>query len=140
MDRGSSKHSPRVDNEMAAEVASLTRGAPEEAHAEESQLAEPSGEDQPAVTTFLGHRGEDGSTSLSPEGLTADQVEARSTLARWLPRADFPAVREQLIGAAIDAGAPAAVVDRIRELPSGTVFDHFGDVWRATGERPFPTG
>ncbi|MGH3744776.1 MAG: DUF2795 domain-containing protein [Mycobacteriales bacterium] len=118
---------------MSEDVASLTHGAPEESHAEEALLAEGAGEDQPTPTTFLGHR--EGSAG---EGLSPDQIEARSTLARWLGRAVFPAVREQLIGAAIDAAAPAAVVDRLRELPSGREFRDVGDVWRATGEQSFP--
>lgn len=133
MERGNTTHGPRLDDEMRHETDSLTHGAPEEAHAEEARLKEASGEDEPQATTFVGHR-DDGGTS----GLTPDQVEARSEIARWLHRADFPAVREQLIGAAIDAEAPGVVVDRLRDLPAGREFGNVGEVWRATGERPLP--
>lgn len=134
MERGNTTHGPRLDDEMRHETDSLTQGAPVEAHAEEVLLKEGSGEDEPQPTTFVGHR-DDGRAP----GLTPDQVEARSTIARWLHRADFPAVREQLIGAAIDAEAPGVVVDRLRDLPVGREFDSFGEVWQATGERPLPS-
>ena len=49
MDRGSSKHSPRVDDQMAQEVRGTVQGTAG-ARAEEWKMAEPSGEDQPQVS------------------------------------------------------------------------------------------
>ena len=49
MDRGSSKHSPRVDDQMAGEVRGTVQGTAG-ARAEEWKMAEPSGEDQPQVS------------------------------------------------------------------------------------------
>ena len=49
MDRGSSKHSPRVDEQMDQEVRGVVQGTAG-ARAEEWKMAEPSGEDQPQVS------------------------------------------------------------------------------------------
>lgn len=68
-------------------------------------------------------------------GLSAAEVEARSTLAKWLVPGHFPAMREQLIAAAIDAGVPDDVVDAARQLPSGREFGNVGDAWQALGGR-----
>ena len=46
MERGSAKHSPRVDEEMEKEVSSLTHGAPIEARSQESRMKEPAGDDE----------------------------------------------------------------------------------------------
>lgn len=46
MERGSAKHSPRLDDEMDKETSSLTRGAPIEARADESRMKEPAGDDE----------------------------------------------------------------------------------------------
>ena len=48
MERGSDKHSPRMDDALHAETEGLVRGG-HDTHAEEWKQAEPSGEDQPDV-------------------------------------------------------------------------------------------
>lgn len=112
MESGSSKHSARLDDEMA----------------EESRQAEFSGEDQPAGTYSSGLRD-------SGAGLSAAEVQARSTLAMWLAPGHFPATRERLIDSAINAGAPDEVVDAVRRLPPGREFGNVGDAWQALGGR-----
>ena len=47
MERGSAKHSPRVDEEMEKETDSLTRGSPIEARAQEGRMKEPAADDEP---------------------------------------------------------------------------------------------
>ena len=47
MERGSDKHSARVDDEMERETRSITQGAPIESRASESRMKEPAGDDEP---------------------------------------------------------------------------------------------
>ncbi len=126
MERGSDKHSSRVDEEMAHEVSGMIHGG-HDSRAEEWRSAEPAGEDQPAAT--LGAQ-----TPLAggtPHGMSAEDVEARSELAQWLGRATFPAIGQVLLEHVMDAQAPDRVVDQVRALPAGREFANAGDVWRA---------
>jgi hypothetical protein len=125
MERGSDKHSPRLDEGMKHEVGGLLQGG-HDTHAEEWKLPEPSGEDQPeadlAPDVTL-HGG-------TPEGMDDADVEERSQLAQYLPRNAFPGVREQLLEHAMDAQAPDAIVEEVRRLPAGREFQNIGEVWR----------
>ena len=125
MERGSDKHSSRVDEEMAHEVSGMVRGG-HETRAEEWRSAEPAGEDQPEAT--LG--AEQALAGGTPPGMTAEDVEARSELAQWLGRATFPAVAQLLLEHVMDAGAPDRIVDMVRALPAGRQYANAGDVWR----------
>lgn len=125
MERGSDKHGPRIDEALAHEVEGLVR-AGRETHAEEWKSAEPPGEDQPEVDLAPG-------TTLHggvPEGMSDEDVEARTELGQWLGRAVFPAVRGLLIERVLNAGAPDHVVAEVKRLPSGREFANVGDVWR----------
>lgn len=128
MDRGSDKHSPRLDDALAHETEGLVRGG-HDTHAEEWKSAEPSGEDEPDVdlapnTTLVGGL---------PDGMSPDDVAGRSELAAVLGRGVYPAAREQLIERATDESAPVAVVDRLRTLPAGRPFANVNEVWEALG-------
>jgi hypothetical protein len=126
MDRGSDKHSPRVDEELKHETQGLV-SAGHDTHAEEWRLPEPSGEDQPEAD-----RAPDGTlVGGVPDGMTADDVEARATLAAHLPLSVFPGVREQLLEHVLDSSAPDVVVSEVRRLPAGREFQNVGEVWRA---------
>jgi hypothetical protein len=61
MERGNSKHSGRVDDEMEHEVESLTRGAPVEARVEEHLEKEGAGDGEPVPQEVLRttNRGDD---------------------------------------------------------------------------------
>ncbi len=72
----------------------------------------------------------------TPVGMDADAVVARTELARWLDRADFPSTGPQLVGAARDHRAPDAVVAELERLPGGETYERIGDVVRALG---YPT-
>lgn len=126
MERGSDKHGSRVDDELKHDVSGLLTSG-HDTHAEEWKSPEPSGEDQPDVdlapdTTLHGG---------VPDGMDGDDVEARSELAAYLPHSVFPGVREQLLEHVMDAAAPDALVDQVRDLPAGREFTNVGDVWRA---------
>jgi hypothetical protein len=127
----STKHSPRVDEELEHEIQGMLRGG-HSTRAEEWRDPEPVAEGEPdidAVPTgsYVGG---------TPVGMDADAVEARAELARWLDRADFPSSGPDLVEAALDHRAPDAIVAELRRLPEGETFERIGDVVRALG---YPT-
>lgn len=76
--RGSDKHGPRVDEEQKHETQSFVQGY-EDARAQEYRQPEPTG-DAPGEGGLAGtpRAQEPG----SPEGMTAEEVDSRSNLAR----------------------------------------------------------
>jgi hypothetical protein len=127
----STKHSPRVDDELEHEMQGMLRG--EHANrAEEWREVEPAAEGDPDID-----RVPDGTyTSGTPVGMTPDAVAARAEIARWLDRADFPSTGSGLVEAARDHRAPDAVVAELGRLPEGDTYERVGDVVRALG---YPT-
>lgn len=128
MERGSDKHGRRLDDALEHETAGLVSGG-HQTRAEEWREAEPSGEDQPQVDLVPDATPPGG----TPPGMSAADVAGRSELARYLHRATFPAVRALLLQEAADSQAPAAVLDRLRQLPSGREFANVAEVWAAVG-------
>ena len=127
----STKHSPRVDEELEHEIQGMLKGE-HATRAEEWREVEPVAEGDPDLTA-------DPSGTLvggTPVGMDADAVIARAELARWLDRADFPNTGPGLVEAAMDHRAPDAVVDELRRLPEGETYERVGDVVRALG---YPT-
>jgi len=127
----STKHNPRVDEELEHEVQGMLKGE-RQTRAEEWRQVEPSAEGDPDVDsdpagTLVGG---------TPVGMDADAVEARAELARWLDRADFPSTGPALVEAALDHRAPDAIVAELRRLPEGESYERVGDVVRALG---YPT-
>jgi len=127
----STKHSPRVDDDLEHEMQGMIRSE-RQTRSEEWREVEPSAEGDPDVDldpdgTLVGG---------TPVGMDADAVEARSELARWLDRADFPSTGRDLVEAARDHRAPDAVAAELGRLPEGQTFDRIGDVVRALG---YPT-
>ncbi len=125
MDRGSDKHSPRMDEELKHETSGLVQSG-HDTRAEEWRLPEPPGEDQPEADLAPGETLHGG----IPDGMSADDVEARAQLAGFLPLSVFPGVREQLLDHVLDSSAPDAVVEQVRQLPAGREFQNVGEVWR----------
>jgi hypothetical protein len=128
IDRGSDKHGPRQDEELAHEVEGLTRaGRP--THSEEWKQKEPSGEDQPEV----GVRPDAGLVGGTPAGMSQEDIEGRSELARALVPSLFPADRDALLDYAQAESVPDSVVAQLRELPGGRNFQNVTEVWAALG-------
>jgi hypothetical protein len=127
----STKHSPRVDEEMEHEVQGLLK-AERATRAEEWREVEPQAEGDPDVDSDPNGT----LTGGTPVGMDADAVTARAELARWLVRADFPADGPALVEAARDHRAPDVVVDELQRLPEGQSYERVGDVVRALG---YPT-
>ena len=127
----STKHSPRVDDELEHETEGMVRGG-HATRSEEWRDPEPVAEGEPDIDA-------DPSGTLvggTPVGTTPDAVVARTELARWLDRADFPATGPQLVEAARDHVGSPVVAAELERLPDGTTFERVGDVVRALG---YPT-
>ena len=127
----STKHSPRLDDELEHEVQGMMK-AEHSTRAEEWREVEPSAEGDPDIDAVP-----DGTlVGGTPVGMDADAVTARTEIARWLDRADFPSSGSDLVEAARDHRAPDAVVAELQRLPAGGNFERVGDVVRALGYPP----
>jgi hypothetical protein len=127
----STKHSPRVDENLEQEVEGMVR-AERATRAEDWRDIEAPAEGEPDVDadpagTLVGG---------TPVGMYPDAVVARAELARWLVRHDFPNDRAGLVAAARARHAPDAVIAELERLPEGETFARIGDVVRALG---YPT-
>jgi hypothetical protein len=127
MDRGSSKHSPRVDEQMADEVEGIVHGVAG-ARAEEWKSPEPSGEDQPEVTIAP----DDGYGLGEPAGVGNPEAEDLSRFASYIGRSALPGNRAKLEKSARDLDAPDDVLDRLGKLDPGATYRTITEVWQAT--------
>jgi len=127
LERGSDKHSPRVDEQLEHETQSLRQGSPVESRVEEHREQEGPGDDQPTPDARLtGGR----ATAAS---LDLDDAETRADIARFLTPSTFPADREALLADAQGNQAPAEVLERLQALPAGRAYENVQDVWGALG-------
>jgi len=128
MERGNSKHAPRVDEEMSREVSGTVQGTAG-GRAEEWRQLEPPGEDQPEAT-----RAPTSDTlSGAPQGMTSTEVEQRSRLGRFISRSALPGDRESLRLSAQENEAPDEVLAQLDRLPPGAEFRTVSEVWAALG-------
>jgi Protein of unknown function (DUF2795) len=125
LERGSDKHSPRVDEQLEHETRSLQQGSPVESRVEEHREQEGPGDDQPTPSALL--------TGGRTGSLDLDDAEARSDIARYLDPAAFPADREGLLDNAEANHAPEAVLERLQALPDDRTYQGLPDVWSALG-------
>jgi hypothetical protein len=129
MERGSDKHSARLDDQLEKEVRGyMTAERP--TRAEEWKETEPVGEDQvdPGVRTETADR-----QPGTPDGMTAETVELRSQLAAALPRTLFPTDESGLLGHLVDDNAPDRLRQLVRQLPSGRTYANIGEVAEVLG-------
>jgi len=77
--------------------------------------------------------GQGARTGGAPVGMTADDVEARSNLGRYIPRASLPGDRDDLLAGASELNAPDEVLTVLEQLPEGQVFETVNQVWAALG-------
>jgi hypothetical protein len=134
MDRGSSKHGPRLDEQMEQETRGIVQGGPSDGRVEEWHDPEPSGEDQPDVGVVP--HPDAGETGGAPTGMTPEEREDRSRLGRYLRRSVFPADRAALIAEARENDAPDDIVARLGRLPDGPTFQTVAEVWAAWVDVP----
>jgi hypothetical protein len=124
MERGSDKHSPKVDDQLAHESADLTHGAPLQARREDLAQEASSYEDlspdpgqRPILDTAPGN--------ALPEEAAGERAEMAAFLR---PRA-FPATSERLVQIAEEEFAPDWVLDELRRLPEGAEFATTEEIW-----------
>ena len=131
MQRGSDKHSPRIDDQLKHETETITHGSGVEGHTREDLQQEPAAEGETVPNAALRLDVE------ASEGLGIDpqDAEQRAELARWLTGAAFPGRTEELVRAAQDANAPSALLAQLRNLPDDS-YDNVQQVWVALGGEP----
>jgi uncharacterized protein DUF2795 len=123
VERESTKHNPRVDEELKKEVESIERGAPVEPHKQEFRDKEGPADDERPVAA----------RTAPPEQLGPDETAARTELSRFLRMTVFPAERENLLAEANENGAPEPIVAKLAALPAGRIFANVYDVWATLG-------
>ena len=104
MERGNSKHGPRLDEQMASE-------------------------DRPNPAQVPGGR----MTGGAPPGMTYDEVEARSRFGRFIPMSSLPGDRERLLAGAAELNAPDDVLADLGRLRGGRKYATVNEVWAALG-------
>ena len=127
MERESTKHGPRIDEELAHETESMVRGAPVEARSRGERIKETPDAGEGAHAD--GRRPDVPSASALGE----EELDARSEMARHLAGLDFPAERERLLEAAVRQDAPDDVIARLAMLPERVPYATVAQVWEATG-------
>ena len=130
MERGSDKHSPRIDDGLAHDTRPLTQGAPMESRADEARQQEGAADDEPTTDALL--TGDLHTEETTDSLLDHDEAELRSRIAAYLRPSIWPADRDTLVACAEDMNATADVLDYLRRLPDG-IFTHTEAVWEALG-------
>jgi uncharacterized protein DUF2795 len=130
MERGNSKHGPRLDDQMEREAEAVLHGQPGGGRVEEWHDPEAPGEDQPEAATFP-EPGQD-RPGGAPEGIDVRQTEQRARFAGYLARSVFPADAKTLRAAARAAHAPDDVLEMVDRLPEAEYLN-VSEVWQAVG-------
>lgn len=121
MERGSTKHGPLHDEELAHETEAMVRGTPQPDHTEEWRETEPL--DDPRELF-------EGTDALSDQ----DAIELRSELARLLTRDEFPVDRAALLAILDDKGATAPLAGLVSSrLPDGPRYQGTPELLEALG-------
>ncbi|MEV4281281.1 DUF2795 domain-containing protein [Actinoplanes xinjiangensis] len=119
MERVSSKHGPRLDEEMKHEVRGHVQGIAG-GRTDEWRTPEPAGEDQPEVSRVP----------------NADVMADLSRFGRYIGLSSMPGDREALRRGAEVLAAPDDVLDALDRLPEGMVFHTVTEIWAALGRGP----
>jgi hypothetical protein len=131
MERGSSKHSPHLDEEMQREVQAHTRGGPAGSRAGEWRDPEAVDDEQPDASWLPEGPRPDG----APAPLTGQELEARSRLGQLIPRSALPGDRRALLGAMDPNRVPPDLWAQLERLPADRTFATVYEVWEALGYR-----
>jgi hypothetical protein len=124
MERGSDKHSARMDDALESEVHGMMT-AGRDTRGEAWHSPEPSGEDQPDVDLVP-----DGTLAGGiPDGMSEEDVEVRSEIAASLGKECWPGDRAALVAKASELNAPDRVIDRLQQLPAGRTFENLQEAW-----------
>ncbi|MEU5564102.1 MULTISPECIES: DUF2795 domain-containing protein [Micromonospora] len=132
MERGNSKHGPRIDEQMSQEVSGLVQGpGTGGSRVDESRVPEPAGEDQPEATTAPAGELRSG----APKGMSSQDVERRSRFGRFITMSALPGDRETLVANARDNDAPDDIIAALQTLPEGIRYQTISEVWAALGNK-----
>lgn len=127
MGEQSNLNGPLRDDQRAHEVRGLLQGG-HASHAEEWRDEQAPGEDQPDVDQVLA-----GSRQGTAPGMTEEDVEERSEIARFLGISAFPGDRDSLVTVAVQHAATDHVLAELRRLPAGERFANVQEVMTALG-------
>ena len=122
MERGNTKHGPRLDEEMAHEVRGTVQGTVG-GRAEEWKEAEPAGEDQPDAASLFAHG----------NGAELASQEELSRLGRYIGLSALPGDREALRRSAETMTAPDDILAALDRLPEATTYRTVVEIWDALG-------
>lgn len=131
MERGSSKHSPQVDDDLEREFQTHAKGGPAGSRADEWRDPEAVDDEQPDASWLPEGARPDG----APPPLTGEELEARSRLGQAIPRSVLPADREALLRAMDEHRAPEEVRAELARLPADRTFATVYEIWEALGHR-----
>ncbi len=135
MERGNTKHSRHLDNEMAREA--REQNVVGSRVVQERPLPEPDAEDEAYQPRLYGE-------VTGPSMPTPEEIDGRSELGRWIPRTALPGDRDALVEVVREAGAPDGIVAQIEALPPGEEYETVVQIWGALGhenearESPIP--
>src|SRR5690242_12328242 len=118
-------HGPRLDDDMASEVSSLTHGTPIESRADEGRLQEDA-PDASIVAEEFGH------VPDTLDGMPTSAIRDRTELARHLRPSIFPCGPALIVQCAIEENAPDEWIAALETLPDVTYYTT-NDVWVALG-------
>jgi hypothetical protein len=128
VERGSDKHSSMVDEALKHETASIVQGD-RESRSDEFREQEGPAEGEPTPDARIRGGGE-----IPGVGLSLDDIEGRSELARYLEHRRFPAHPGELAAHAQQRHAPDAVVEQLRQAPD-RLYENVTQLWVALGGR-----
>jgi hypothetical protein len=122
VERGSDKHSPRLDEALDSEVAALRRGSPVEARAQPEREKEGPADGEPTPDALL--------SAVDRPGTAPghDEIEGRAELARQLKPSVFPARPLELAEALREDNGSEPLVSALANLPD-RVYENVAQVW-----------
>lgn len=118
VDRGNSKHGPRLDDEMAHEVQGEIQGLPG-GRAEEFREIEPS--DEPIMRTEI-----DTGDDRDP-----DYRDQRARIGSYVSQTEFPATGARILTEARNHHAPDDVLDALGRLDLGHRYANAQELWKS---------
>ncbi len=124
MERESTKHSPRIDDQMVHETSGLLQGRTFSEGREEGFTQE-----APEDVAGPGHRPE---VEIPSSPVQPDEVELRADLGTSLRPSAFPASADALRAVAREEFAPQHVLDLLDALPDGN-YRTVAEIWEAMG-------
>lgn len=126
MERESTKHGRRLDEELHHETASILQGSPVVAQSRADLRQEDPDEGLDPMSAVRPDVPE-------PSALAGPEADARAELARAVAGAHFPADRAELLAAAEHTDATDAVLAEIARLPERHHFENVQAIWEQLG-------